>query len=163
LRTILRSLSLHGTILRHAVDTGEGAPYYATFIAFEALLTKGAEFVGKIMAQLKQLPMMKGVHFGGSYYDKLADTISTRPTVKGISIAETDSRYARNPSSGLKYDLPSGPIIGDIFQSIQKHATDAVDLVHFVRGTRYRFSCHICLLIIVVPDNHRNREVSILL
>jgi len=83
---------------------------------------------------------MKGVHFAGTYYDKLIHTISTHPTVKGISIAETDSGYA---TSGLKYDhVPSGPTVRGTLQSMQKYAADAADFVHVVRGTRYSFSCH---------------------
>ena len=87
LQAILRTLGLHGTILRHEIDQN-GQSQFATFIAFEALVSKGTEYVEQIITRVKQLEIIRNTSTGFSTdYCQLTACTSEHPVVAGISIA----------------------------------------------------------------------------
>jgi hypothetical protein len=141
LRTILKGLGLHGTILRHEVEQ-DAEQHFATFIAFEALVSKGKGFVAQIIKGVKQLDIVKPVSFSADY-TQLTTYVSEYPIVNGVSIAETSSLFARQGSSGIKYDYvqvsKSHEVVDTVSSYVQKYITPAVGIVQQFTGTaRYR-------------------------
>jgi hypothetical protein len=143
LRAILKTLGLNGTILRHEIDQ-DGQLQFATFIAFEALVSQGTEYVEQIITRVKQLDIIRSTRTGFSAdYCQLTACTSEYPVVAGISIAETSSIYARQGSSGLKYDNPyvskSYDMVETVSSYVEKYITPAVGIVqHFTGTARYR-------------------------
>src|SRR5271155_2042463 len=131
LRAILKQLGLHGTILRHEIDQ-TGWPHFATFITFEAFVSKGTEHVQQIMTRVKQFDIIRRISFSADYC-QLAASTSEYPLVRGISTAETSSLYARQRSSGLKYDYPyvskSHKVVDTVSSYVQKYITPVVGIV----------------------------------
>jgi hypothetical protein len=138
LRAILKTLGLNGTILRHQ----DGQLQFATFIAFEALVSQGTEYVEQIITRVKQLDIIRSTRTGFSAdYCQLTACTSEHPVVAGIS--ETSPIYARQGSSGLKYDNPyvskSYDMVETVSSYVEKYITPAVGIVqHFTGTARYR-------------------------
>ena len=114
----------------------------ATFIAFEALGSKGTEHVQQIMTRVKQLDIVRRISFSEDYCQLTACTWEY-PVVRGISTAGTSSLYATQGSSGLKYDYPyvskSHKVVDTVSSYVQKYITPVVGIVkHFTGTARYR-------------------------
>jgi hypothetical protein len=150
----MQSLSLHGTILRHPLDSSDGNLAFATFIAFECPISKATEYVEKIITQVKSLPMLSGLKFT-SDFRMLSNTMHPHPNVTGISIAETDALHARQNSSGLRYHNPTRSKTGDIIKGVQRLVGPTRDLVQYYTGTRYYCPFRFCQLIIIVLVRNR--------
>jgi hypothetical protein len=141
LRDILKSLGLHGTILRHEVEN-DGESHFSTFIAFEAPVSRGKDFVREIVLRVKELPFIQQLNFS-SEYTRLTESVSDHPVVHGVSIAETSTVYVRQGSSGIKYANPytsvSHQVVDSVSSVMNKYVTPAVGILQQLAGTRYRF------------------------
>lgn len=130
-------LGLHGTILRHEVDQN-GQPHFATFIAFEALVSKGTESVEQIITRVKQLEIVRRISFSADYCQLTACTWEY-PVVRGISTGETSSLYARQGSSDNPYVSASHEVVDTVSSYVEKYITPAVGIIqHFAGTARYR-------------------------
>src|SRR5271168_839868 len=137
LRGILKQLSLHGTSLCHEVEQNSQSES-ATFIAFEALGSKGTEHVQQIITRVKQLDIVRRISFSADYCQLTACTWEYLVVI-GISIAETSSLYARQGSSGIKYDNPyvsaSHEVVDTVSSYVENYITPAVGIIQQFTGT----------------------------
>jgi hypothetical protein len=145
----MKDLKLNGTILRHEVQRN-GQQHFATFIAFEAEVQRGQDYLHQIVSKVNILPFVKKFDFSSSY-TRLTESVSEYPVVKGISFAETKGisfaetslLYKRQSSSGLKYDNPyvsqSQEVLENVSAKLNKPISPAIGIVQHYAERRYAF------------------------
>ena len=138
-KRVMRSLGLHGVILRNettmSMDTGNIATnHFETIIAFEAPVKDGILLTQRLVTAIKDLcfpsnpPPMN--------YTFVQESVPAKPTVSGIAIAETNvqSQNHRYNSSGKVYNLSNPSIVEKAFTTVksgyQEYAVPAMNIVN---------------------------------
>jgi len=100
----MKRLRICGLIMRHQVDV-VGDAQFETIIAFESLVSKGTDITLQLLQEIRTLSFVSP-GFPSSYL-RLEDSTTSKPTVSGIAIAETNVKMKnrRADSSGKVYDV----------------------------------------------------------
>ena len=145
LKRAMKSLGLHGLILRNETpmltDTGYIATNkFETVIAFEAPVKDG------VLLMYRLVIIIKDMCFSSKYppmnYDCIEETLAVKPTIRGIAIAETNvqPQNHRPNSSGKVYHLSNPSTLEKVFTTIKsgykEYGVPAMNLLNaFSRNT----------------------------
>ena len=138
-KRVMRSLGLHGVILRNetTIATGTGystSSHFETIIAFEALGKDGNNLMERLVTDIKSLCFPSDsppVNF-----TFIQESLATKPTISGIAIAETNvqSLNRRHNSSGKVYNLSNPSTVEKVFTKIKsgykEYAVPAVNIIN---------------------------------
>ena len=145
---------INGLIMRHeniALIEGEhiATSTFETLIVYEDLLKEGLETANRLLADIKQLPIMQKPF--PTNFSLLHDKSTTIKTIKGIAIAESNvsRENFRKDSSGNLYTLQDPTRFDTTIRRLKSGYTDyflpTVETMYAIASaTRYSPNCCSC-------------------